>query len=186
MKTLVYIGVFNLLASTALAQSNSQAISVLGGVYLLRSDFGYGWVPLSTVQIAYSPPIQSRVRIDWNLDYTYYKHALPTGIMVTQYIVGRRQDFAVYPSIVLSDLIQLGVGIAYSHRNSSVTTYSYLSSSVTNQVESFIRPYYQFAIVPSIGLSQHIALRLGLSYRDQDVDGNTTPIALRAGLSIRF
>lgn len=181
---LIFISVFSVLASTASAQSNAGAISVVGGVYLFHSDFGYGWIPLSTVQLAYSRPSESRVRVDWNVDYTYYKHTLPSGNMVTEYVVGNRQDFAVYPSIVLSDLIQLGIGLNYSYRNSTVTNYSGRPSPVTNRIESFIRPYYQFAIIPRIGLTGRIGLRIGLSYRDQDVDGNTIPIAFRGGITV--
>ena len=175
-----------LLSTMALGQENARAVSLVGGLYVFRSDWGSSWVPLSAVQLTYSSSTGSIVRIDWNAEYYRHKYAWPTGLFVGQTKAGLRHDLALYPSAVFLDLFQVGVGLYYSRHGQVVRQYPYLSSPTVSGPMSLIRMFYQLALIPTIRVTDRLGLRLGLSYRNQDLDDNTFPIAVRAGVSFSF
>jgi hypothetical protein len=176
---------FCVLTPFAFAQSPSRALSVIGGVYPIRGNFGRTWVPLSSVQIRYSPSLKKRLRVDWSVEYFYLKHAWPTGVSHTFFRAGMRQDVAIYPTAVIFNFIHLGLGLYYTHRDEVVTRDGTLVFHRSGPM-SFVRFFYEAALMYTVDISKNLAVPVGLSFRRQDYDPNTTPIALCAGIAVRF
>lgn len=177
--------VFCVLTPFAFAQSPSHALSVVGGVYPIRGNFGWTWVPLSSLQVRYSPSLNNRFRVDLSAEYFYLKHAWPTGVTQTYFRAGMRQDVAVYPTVVILNFIHLGLGLYYSHRDEVVTRDGALVFHRSGPM-SFVRFFYEAALMYTVDISRNLAAPIGLSFRKQDYDANTTPIAVCAGIGVRF
>ena len=174
----------------SLSNRTSYALWLDAGFYPFGSHtHAGGFGPTSSIRFGLGKGF-GRIQFYGFVELTDYTFDPPAA---TSYyaLSGKRRDIALYASGIAFDLFFVGAGIYNTHQDNIVTHYRDGQGTIAGEsgVKSHYAFYYLLALQYQVELSTHLAVPIGLYYRDQENPSSTFfgyQASLRIGILYRL